>query len=127
MVDFYGPTHFLVEHTTSWASFPVIEPGFTSMFIAYSSSLSHFGRKNIITGNERFQTIFTQVVQHCYETYSVSFVVIGKNNFSFTVYSDLCYTTTIFFAFVTPLVFKLNFWFQVFMWTFVRTGPIVVD
>lgn len=50
-----------------------------------------------------------------------------KNNFSFTVYSDLCYTTTIFFAFVTPLVFKLNFWFQVFMWTFVRTGPIVVD
>lgn len=62
----------------SWASFPVIGPVFTSMFLAYSSSLSHFGRKNIITGNERFQTIFTHVVQDCYETYPVSFVVIGQ-------------------------------------------------
>lgn len=46
---------------------------------------------------ERFQKSFTHVVQHCYETYSVSFIMIGQTVFD--LQSDL---QSHFFAFVVP-------------------------
>lgn len=158
MVDFYGPTHFLVEHTEldlcvqfqvnwtykyRWRARPAPPSGpLGSYFLGIISSYWARLYKYVYSLFQLTEPLWQKKYNYWKWEISSYFYTSGstllwnifcgfcsdwKNNFSFTVYSDLCYTTTIFFAFVTPLVFKLNFWFQVFMWTFVRTGPIVVD